>query len=109
MQSTDMFLFSMQGKFPPGSLLRFGEHLSDSQVRTAASLDYRDPTIGLILSIFLGSLGVDRFYKGDVGLGLGKLFTFGGLGIWAIVDWFLIMNAVRNKNLHKLQGAIGIP
>lgn len=40
----------------------------------------------LILSVLLGSLGVDQFYLGNTGLGLGKLFTLGGCGIWALID-----------------------
>jgi hypothetical protein len=53
-----------------------------------------------------GTLGVDRFVIGDVGLGVGKLLTCGGFGIWAIVDWFLIMGATREKNLTALQQAL---
>ena len=108
MQESAMLLISMQNKFPAGSLLGLSDRLSDDQVRQAASVDYRDPVIALVLGLFIGPLGVDRFYNGDVGLGLGKLFTLGGLGIWAIVDLFLIMNAVRSKNLEKFHTAVGM-
>jgi hypothetical protein len=54
----------------------------------------------LLLSFFFGVFGVDRFYLGHVGVGLGKLFTFGGLGIWALIDFILI----ATKNIKDSQG-----
>ena len=46
--------------------------------------------VALILSIFLGELGIDRFYLGYIGLGILKLITFGGFGIWYFIDIILI-------------------
>lgn len=59
----------------------------------------KDPTICLVLSILAGSLGVDRFYLGDTGMGIGKLLTCGGASIWWLIDIFMIMDAAKEKNL----------
>jgi TNF receptor-associated protein 1 len=42
--------------------------------------------IGVILSWSIGFLGADRFYKGEMGLGVLKLVTFGGVGVWWFID-----------------------
>ena len=52
-------------------------------------------TIALILSFFLGPLGIDRFYLGCPFTGILKLLTFGGLGVWALVDFIRIATGSR--------------
>ena len=66
------------------------------------STPQRELVVSLILSIFFGQLGVDRFYLGYVGLGLLKLFTFGGCGVWWLVDIILIAT-------RKLNDSDGMP
>ena len=63
----------------------------------------KNPTTALILGLFLGAVGIDRFYIGHTALGIGKLLTLGGLWVWQIVDWFLIMSATRKRNMQVAQ------
>ena len=55
---------------------------------------------GMIISWSVGFLGADRVYNGEVGLGVLKLITLGGLGIWWLVD-ALIWTYDFGKSLSK--------
>src|SRR5688572_23979976 len=104
----DMFIMANGKYFESHQVGQIRDRLlamDDSHWPSIQALQFKDPTVSLIVSLLAGSLGIDRFLIGDTGLGVGKLLTCGGLGIWAIVDWFMIMGATREKNAMKLQTA----
>ena len=59
-------------------------------MRQKGEADMKSKITALLLSIFLGSIGVDRFYLGYIGLGIVKLITCGGFGFWSLIDIILI-------------------
>ena len=119
---TDSFLSANTGSFPSEQLPSLRERLSqldDSQAnQVIAAANVKNPTTALILSIFLGGFGVDRFYIGNTGLGIGKLLTTVLLAvitlglslsvtwIWVVIDWFLIINATKKANLVAINNAL---
>lgn len=105
----DMFIASMGDKFPSQKfhyIHSMLEKLDDNKFIVLQSMQYKDPTLILVISILLGALGIDRFLLGQVGLGVAKLLTCGGLGIWYIVDWFLIMNETKEVNFNQFMQTV---
>lgn len=74
----------------------------DEFAKAVSMQNLKSPTTGLILGILLSGAGVDRFYKGDIVLGVVKLLTLGCLGVWIIVDLFLVHKGIRKDNLQKI-------
>lgn len=72
----------------------------DCDVASIIMTQLKDPTTALILSVIVGSMGIDRFYIGDIGLGVGKLLTCVGAYIWWLIDIFMISEATKRKNLE---------
>ena len=105
-QKVDAFLMANGKCFPQMALPSIQKQLNDaddSKWILLQGISFRDPMMMLIASFLGGGLGIDRFLIGDTGLGIAKLLTCGGLGIWSLVDLFLIMGATRESNLRKMQ------
>ena len=105
-QKVDMYLM-VNAKYFHGHHLNYIRErlllMDESRWLMLQGLDLKDPGQVFIVSLMGSSAGIDRFVIGDTGLGVGKLLTCGGFGIWAIIDWFLIMDATRQKNMEKIQ------
>lgn len=82
------------------------EHADENTLLTLQACELKDPTIMLLLSLFLGSFGVDRFMLGDTGMGILKLLTFGLCGILTIIDWFTIIKKAKQKNFATISMVI---
>lgn len=103
LQKVDMFMM-LNGKYFEGHHLpQIREklvELDESKWPLVINLQFKSADTMMIVSLSAGQLGIDRFMLGDTGMGVLKLLTCGGFGIWTIVDWFSIMAMTREKNLE---------
>ena len=91
--------FASDPQFPPGS------YQAAPGPYAPAQQPPKDFVVAWLLALFLGVLGVDRFYRGFLGLGVLKLLTCGGAGIWALIDLLLIvLTGGRDSTGQQLAG-----
>jgi TM2 domain-containing membrane protein YozV len=75
-------------------------------VRTVSEKNW---LVTLLLCVFLGGIGIHRFYVGKIGTGILMIVTFGGFGIWVLIDLIMIatnaftdINGLHlNKNMYN--------
>ena len=104
-QKVDLFMMQNRDRFKVHDAMVIREKLltlDDSKQQAIFMVELKDPTMMLIISIFLGYLGIDRFMLGGVPMGILKLLTCGLCGILAIIDWIQIMDRTKEKNFQEL-------
>ena len=105
----DMYIMTNQKYFPEGKIVYLKDKLrtmDDEKFSLISTIEMKDPTTILLVSIFLGVLGIDRFMIGDTGMGILKLLTGGCCGILALVDWFTISKKTKELNFNKVMSLI---
>lgn len=108
--SVDIFLSNKGNYFPPQALTSIKsvlDNLSSQELFLLNTIDFKDPKMFLVVSILGGTLGLDRFLIGDLGMGVLKLLTAGLCGILTIIDWFKIGDRVREENLKTFLTLVG--
>lgn len=106
----ELFFATQASKFKPEhlpALRNYLEKMDDDKFFRLQTMQFKDPTLLLVLSILVGHFGVDRFLLDQTGIGVAKLLTCGGFGIWTLVDWFLIMGLTRDYNFNKFMQFAG--
>ena len=101
----DMYVMTNQKYFPAEKIMYLKEKLAamdESKFTMVSTVELKDPTTILSVSIFLGSLGIDRFMLGDTGMGILKLLTGGCCGILTIIDWFTVSKKTKELNFNNL-------
>ena len=108
-QKVDMFIMTNQKYFPAEKMMYLKEKLKgldDEKFSLVSMIELKDPTTLLLVSLFLGGWGVDRFMIGDTGIGVLKLLTGGCCGVLTLIDWFSIQKKTKELNFNKLMALI---
>ena len=104
-QKLDLWLMTNQKHFPAEKMIYLKEKLKDideNKFAMLSTIDFKDTTTMLLLSLFVGSWGVDRFMLGDTGMGVLKLLTGGLCGILTIIDWFTVTKKTKELNFKNV-------
>lgn len=108
-QKIDMYVMTNQKYFPGEKIVYLKDKLrtmDEEKFSLLSTVELKDPTTLLLVSIFLGPLGVDRFMLGDIGMGVLKLLTMGCCGVLTIIDWFVISKKTKEANFAKVMALL---
>ena len=105
----DNYLSTIEKYMPKKKMVHIRDRMilmEDSRFTYVSTLRYKHPVLLLLVSIFFGFLGLDRFMVGDIGLGIFKLLTLGGVLLWWW-DVFTIYKKVKEINFYKIMIVVG--
>lgn len=103
-----MFVAVNANKFEAGALMSIKselEKMSDEKIAAVTSISFTDPTLILVIAIVLGW---DRLFLDDIALGILKILTCYGFGIWWLIDIFTATARTRAYNYRKFMAMASI-
>ncbi len=101
----DTYIMTNQKYLPAEKIVFLKQKLleiDETKFSLVSAVEMKDPTTLLLVSIFLGTLGIDRFMLGETGMGILKLLTVGLCGVLTIIDWFTIQKKTQDLNFNNL-------
>ena len=101
----DTYIMTNQKYLPAEKIVFLKQKLleiDETKFSLVSAVEMKDPTTLLLVSLFLGTLGIDRFMLGETGMGILKLLTVGLCGVLTTIDWFTIQKKTRDLNFNNL-------
>lgn len=110
-EKVNMWLMSNQDKLPSekiGMLKSTLDKSDDSKLDALMMVELKSPMTIFLLAWFVGWISLDRFLLGSVGVGIARLLTAHGLGIWWLVDLITAMKRTKEYNFNKVRNLLGM-
>lgn len=110
-EKINMWLIANQDKLPSEKIGMLKSELSkadESKIDALMGVELKSPMTIFLIAWFVGWLSLDRFLIGSTGVGIARLLTAHGLGIWWIVDLITAMKRTREYNFNKVKQYLGI-
>ncbi|WP_158612459.1 TM2 domain-containing protein [Leptotrichia sp. OH3620_COT-345] len=103
------FLMAHSNNLPSDKIYMLKERIRKLPKENADRLQFislKNASTMILISIFLGQWGIDRFMLGETGLGILKFLTCGACGVWTVIDWFMISKKTKEYNFKLIMNAL---
>lgn len=109
LQPVEQYIMTHRRYFPTEKITYLEDKLTSADKQTFSSVlaaELKSPIKLLLVSLFLGTFGVDRFMIGEPKMGILKLSTAGVCGTLTIIDWFSIFHKTKNINFNHIMSLL---
>jgi len=110
-EKINLWLMSNQDKLPSEKISILKTELAkidESKFNGLTMLELKNPTTILLFALFLGGFSLDRFLLGSIGVGIARILTAHGLGIWWLIDTISAQKRTKEYNFSKIKSYLGL-